>query len=214
MNKILLLFLTICLLCGCSNKPEEVIETLPKKTFPSSTLLEDSDVTTNNLDDYLFLKDTVYFDTRDHMQFLQEGAVAGFVNVPFYNYIVDFNFNENCLYTMTKRVDENGNTILLGEVGSFTPNFVESEEMIQAIFPMNRSIVFLSTAGVESTYMMNLLIQLGYDCKVLYNAGGFSNSAVGHKSYRELENPKYLIEPTDLPQTNIKFEWHDLTIQD
>lgn len=211
MNKIFISLLTICLLCGCSKKEDE-IKKLPEKTFPSSTLLEDSDVTTENLDDYLFLEDTVYIDTRDHMQFLQEGSVAGFVNVPFYNYIVDFNFNENCLYTMTKRKDENGNEILLGEVGSFSANFVESEEMIETIFPRDKNIVFISTAGVESTYMMNLLIQLGYDFNVLYNAGGFSNSSVGYKSYRELKNVKYKIEPVELPETKIEYKWEGLTL--
>lgn len=214
MNKFIIGLLSFVLLCGCTpSKQDEEITSLPKKTFPSSSLLEDSDVTTDNLDQYLFLEDTVYIDTRDPMQFLQEGHVAGFTNIPFYNYIVDFNFNENCLFTMTKVEKEDGTVYPLGEVGSFIPNYEESEEMIEAMFPQNK-IVFLSTAGVESTYMMNLLIQLGYDFNVLYNAGGFSNSAVGFKSYRELENAKYKVDPIELPETTIQYHWKGLTLID
>lgn len=213
MNKLLVTLLSLCLLAGCTSKQTEEIKKLPTKTFPSSTLLADSDITPENLDDYLFLDQVIYIDTRDHLQFLQEGSVAGFTNIPFYDNLVDFKFNENCLYTMKKVTDEDGTVHPLGEVGSFVANYEESDEIIRTLFPENFQYVFLSTAGVESTYIMNLLIQLGYDFNHLYNAGGFSNSSVGCKAYRELENAKYKVEHLELPDSEVTYSWKGLTLK-
>jgi len=40
--------------------------------------------------------------------------------------------------------------------------------------------------------MINLLIQLGYNSKLLYNVGGVSNSE-GVASYRSIETNKYYV---------------------
>lgn len=211
MKKIISL-LVILLLCGCSApvEEEEIITSLPKKTFPSSNLLSDSDIYPAVLDDYLFLENVIYIDTRDYLQFINEGSVAGFVNIPFYDLIVSLNEEDNGLYIMTK-VEDGDKTYMLGEVGSFIPKYEESEEIINALFPKDYDIVVLSTAGVESTYLLNLLAQLGYDYSRLYNAGGFSNSSVGYTAYRELENSKYLVEHMELTDLTVNFNWDNLT---
>lgn len=210
MKKIIILTLLIAL-SACAKTPEvEEVTTLPKKTFPSSMLLSDSDIYPANLDEYLFLDDVLYVDTRDHLQFIEEGSVAGFVNIPFYDVLVCVNEDDNGLFLM-KKVEADGKVYRLGEPGSFVPKYEESEAIIEALFPKDLDIVVLSTAGVESTYLLNLLVQLGYDHSSLYNAGGYSNSAVGFTSYRELKEAKYRVNNLDLADLKVAFSWENLT---
>lgn len=211
-NKTLPILLSTLLLVGCASQPkEEKITEVKEKTFPSSMLLSDSDIYPENLDDYLFLDNTFYVDTRDHLQFLTEGSVAGFINIPFYDFLVDFQYNEDALYTMKRVQNEDGTYNELGEVGSFVPNYEESDEIIQAMFPSDEKILVMSTAGVESTYLCNLLVQLGYEYGNLYNVGGYSNAAVGHACYRELENAKYKVTNIELENVTFDSDWDDLT---
>ena len=51
----------------------------------------------------------------------------------------------------------------------------------------------ISQAGSESAYMINLLIQLGYDGNLLYNVGGVRNSE-GPKPYKDVASNKYYVE--------------------
>ncbi len=194
-----------------SPKYQEVTE-LPKKESEESTLMKDSPLSPLNLDDYLFLEDCLYFDTRDVNQFIEEGHVAGFVNIPFYHVLVDYEFQENVLFSMQKVRDENGKiTANLGDPGSFFANYEESESMIRYLFPEDKKLVFISTAGVEATYLMNLLVQLGYDPSKLYNAGSFSNPMGNIVAYRTYDGAKHLVEGTNAYTVEAQFNWGELT---
>jgi len=217
MKKTIITITCFLLLIGCAKKIDENDDTnnnevineiaeLPAKEYPNSVLMSESPITPLNLDNYLFREDCIYIDLRDPNQFYAEGAVAGFINIPFYGYIANFNFDENALYTMTKRV--NGEeTILLGAVGSFSANYVESDMLIKDLFPQNKNIIVISTAGVEASYFISLLIQLGYDGSKLYNVGSFSNGTPSMPAYRTYEGAKHLIEPFPLYDTEHIYKW-------
>ena len=217
MKKIILCLLLLCWFTGCSSKPVEqvIIEKeeihLPQKENPSSMLASDSPLSAINIDDYLFLEDCYYVDTRSASQLIEEGMIAGFFNIPFYGLIADFKTNDQVLFTITKQKDENGNiTALLGDSGSFVPNYDESEAIIKDMFPMDKNIVVISTAGVEATYLLNLLVQIGYDPSKLYNAGYFSNSMGSNIAYRELKTAKYYIEGPKTYTVNYQVSFTDL----
>lgn len=226
--KKLICLLTLCMLCGCNAanmeeplpKPDKsVVEekeksqsTLPVKTNPESTLISDSVLNAANIDDYLFIKDVMYVDLRDPQQLLSEGMIAGFMNVPFYGLIADLTDNEGVLYTMTKPRDENGKILAqLGDVNSFIANYEESESYLNYLFPKEKQIVFMSTAGVEATYMMNLLVQLGYDPADLYNAGCFSNGIGDQIAYRNYEQAKYYTPGHEAYTIKATYDWGELT---
>lgn len=221
--KRVLLIVSLCVaLCGCQAKNntsdnveeqnEEIVKELPVKSIPESTSPNDSPITVKNIDEYLFRDDTFYVDTRDASQIIEEGFIAGFTNIPFYDVLVAFEEKEQVLFTMKKITDENGKVqVLLGNPGSFIPNYEESEQLIKEIFPKDKNIIFISTAGVEATYLMNLLIQLGYDSSKLYNAGSFSNSMGTNIAYREYDDAKYYVKGIQSYTVDYRVNWGELT---
>ena len=210
-----LLCILALLLCSCAKQTpiiEEEITTLPVKENPNSTLMSDSPISASNIEDYLFLENTVYIDTREVNQFNEEGHIAGFVNIPFYEAIAGVNKNEGILFNMTKPKDENGNYIAnLGDVNSFIANYEEASQMMKFLFPEDKNIVIISTAGVEATYLMNLLIQIGYDGSKLYNAGCYSNGIGNAQAYRLLENTKYKVNGQNIYTIDYTINWGELT---
>ena len=206
MRKILLLL--VILLSACSFKEKEIVVNevndnllLPEKTILNNKM-SDSPLNPANIDKYLFRDDCIYIDTRSPEQFYEEGSIAGFVNVPFYGYICDFKKGTDALFTFTK-IDEN---VLLGDSGSFIPNYEESIDIINSIFPKDKYILAISTAGVESCYLLNLLEQLGYDASLLYNVGSFTTGMGKDIAYISYKDAKYLVKPFYLDDTVISFK--------
>ncbi len=211
MKKLLFTLSALILLQGCTVQTN-TNTTLPNKELPTSVLMSESPITTLNIDSYLFREDTYYVDTRSTQQFQQEGHIAGFVNIPFYGLLVDYSFKENVLFTMDKFFnDDNTLKTGLGDVGSFISNYEESEFYLTRLFPKDKNIIFMSTAGVEASYLMNLLIQYGYDASMLYNAGPFTNS-MGLPAYSLMENPLHLVKEAYVYDKQVDFIWPTLTI--
>ena len=91
--------------------------------------------------------------------------------------------------------DEQGNVISAGQVGGFVAQFEESEAIVNQLFSKSKKIFIISQAGSESAYLINLLIQLGYDGNLLYNVGGVTGSP-GVTAYVDLEDNQYYIKGT------------------
>ena len=213
MKKIVITLLAI-LLCGCHTKSVEEkpqILTLPEKSEPSSTSMSDSPISALNIDDYLFLDDVMYVDTRSPQMFLEEGHIAGFVNIPYYEGICCHEIEEGILFNMDKIKNEDGSFIPMGNTGSFKPNYKESVQILYDTFPKDEKIVFIASAGVESCYLMNLLVQYGYNPSLLYNAGAMSNSLGKNVAYKDLENKKHYVGPVDTFKVDAHIDWGELT---
>lgn len=214
--KKILICIVIFLLAGCQIKNKEIVVTEIDNEIETSALPAKMDKSNNmslspinpkNIDDYLFRDDCIYIDTRDPEQFYEEGSIAGFVNIPFYGYICDFKKGTGSLFTFTKISDE----ILLGDPGSFIANYEESEEVIKSMFPKDKNILVIATAGVESCYLLNLLVQLGYDEEKLYNVGSFTTGMGNDIAYVSRKDAKYLIKPFYVDDTVISYDVEGLT---
>ena len=214
--KKILICIVIFLLAGCQIKNEEIVVTEIDNEIETSALPVKMDKSNNmslspinpkNIDDYLFRDDCIYIDTRDPKQFYEEGSIAGFVNIPFYGYICDFKKGTGSLFTFTKISDE----ILWGDPGSFIANYEESEEVIKSMFPKDKNILVIATAGVESCYLLNLLVQLGYDEEKLYNVGSFTTGMGNDIAYVSRKDAKYLIKPFYVDDTVISYDVEGLT---
>lgn len=209
--KILLCLLIAISLVGCgSNVPAQVedvivLKDLPVKADPNNNLASASEIKASNLDNYLFRDDCVYIDTRDPEQFYTEGHVAGFINLPFYGYITDFKYNPNTLFSSIKSKD--GEEIVhFGDIGSYSANYEESIKLIEDLIPRDKNIMVISTAGVESAYFLNLLVQLGYDGSKLHNVGSFTNGMGEDVAYKLTDGVKYLVDAFELYDTKISYQ--------
>lgn len=206
MKKFLLLIISFILL-GCSYQEDYSI--IPSKINNESVAIVDSGVTTSNIDNYLFRDDVAYVDLRPYSWIAKDGHIAGFGFYPFYDFIAHRQYSDR-LFNMDTVYLDNGNKILGGEIGSFSPNYEESELIINKLFPKNKYIFAISQSGLESCYFLNLLIQLGYDSSRLYNIGGFSvSTGFSNIAYTSLENPKYLVKGNNILDgaTNITFDF-------
>lgn len=213
MNKVISCLIILTLI-GCQNNAiiEETIndENVIPSNQSESKLMSDSLILPHNLDEYLFLEDVYYVDTREPNQFLEEGHIAGFLNIPFYELIASLN-SDVTLFRMKKIFDESNKLqIGLGEVGSFEPIYEESISILKSLFPQKKKIFIISTAGVESTYLSNLLIQYGYDSDLIYNVGNYSNSVGNSVSYRELETAKYRVYGINSYRINYEYDFGQL----
>ena len=201
-------------LVGCQTNPIVEDSLVNEVVIPSnkneSKLMNDSIILPHNLDQYLFFEDVYYIDTREPNQFLEEGHIAGFINIPYYETVASLN-NESTLFKMKKIFDENNKLVIgLGEIGSFEPIYEESISILKSLFPQKKKIFIISTAGVESTYLANLLIQYGYDANNIYNVGNFSNSVGNIVSYRELKGAKFRVEGINSYRLIYSFDFGEL----
>lgn len=206
MKKILLFMLFLLTIVSCGNTKQGI----PSKKNNQSVAIVDSGVNTSNIDEYLFRDDVIYVDLRPYSWVAKDGHIAGFSFYPFYDLIAHRNYTDR-LFMMDTVYSEDGNKIIGGEVGTFTPNFIESEIVINNIFPKDKYIFAISQSGLESCYFLNLLIQLGYDSSKLYNIGGFSiSTGFDNLAYISIENPKYLVKGnpilTDVPNVTFNFK--------
>lgn len=182
------------------------IRALPAKPKPESMLMSESPIKPDNIDNYLFIENTVYIDLRSPEAFYKEGHIAGFTNIPFYGYIADFPNSDKALFSLTRK-----GGLYLGDTGSFEANYKEAADILNDIFPKHKAIVAISTAGVESCYFLNLLVQSGYNPEKLYNAGSFTTGMGSDPAYRMLPDVKYLVDGIELYDTAINYSFQNLT---
>lgn len=177
--------------CSCKDNDNSVIK-IPAKISPTSTSPLQSPVNTKNIDSYMFRDDVQYVDLRSSEMILEEGYIAGFEFVPFYDIIASFSKGET-LYQMKNITQDDGSTIAAGQIGGFIAQYEESNRIIKSLFDEDKYIFFVSQGGSESSYIINLLIQLGYNGNLLYNIGGVMNTE-SVPSYSSIQTNKYFVE--------------------
>lgn len=212
MKRIIVMFLLfVCLVsgCKCQNSDDSQLVIPQKKNSTDNDVLS-SPINVYNLDDYLFRDDVQYVDVRKIEMIASEGYVAGFQFIPFYSIIASF-AGEGTLYKMQRIFDENNKIIGAGQVGTFKAMYEESDSIINSLFSKDKYIFIISQGGSEATYVINLLIQLGYNPELLYNVGGVMNSE-GYPSYSSMNANSYFVEGTGNLDMSVKFDFmSDLT---
>lgn len=211
---LLLIFLTI----GCNNLSNSkndlstnsssisLNDSIPTKHNIYGTAIEDSSINTKNIDNFMFRDDVIYVDLRFYSWVIKDGYIAGFSFFSFYEFIATkegtTSDGETLVNRLFKMKNERG---MLGEVGNFEPNYVESEQMLNDLFPKNKYIFAISQSGQESRYFLNLLIQYNYDASKLYNIGGFKiGTGFENKAYINIENPRYLVNGNPLIDSSLQ----------
>ncbi|MCL1802262.1 MAG: hypothetical protein FWG30_01290 [Eubacteriaceae bacterium] len=203
---IIALVLSAFFLFACSSATNELSSALPMPDVDTSNMFGvDKNINMNTIDSYLGRDDVEYIDVRLLFDSADFGAIGGeadltrtihgFHIVP-YPYIATLSelpvsgaYDGPCLYALTWNAD--------GSIASATPNFLESELIMQELFPKGKAVFIMCGGGGYSGMIKSLLIYLGWDENYLYNIGGnwgyegsntleltiFPEDAAGNKIY-------------------------------
>lgn len=160
--------------------PNTALSALPKQELSSGQRGEfgiDKNVNEATIDQYLGRSDSVYRDMRMLKDPGNYGAIggdsylSGFVNgfevVPL-PYIVN-------VTSLPEQVGDTyvGKTLFTNTNGIYTPNYKESMEILEALFPKDKYIFLMCGGGGYAGMMKAMLVALGWDESKIYNVGGY-----------------------------------------
>ena len=171
----------------------------------------DKNINEKTIDQYLGRLDSVYRDLRmlkdpgDYEAIGGDSNLSGFVNgfevVPL-PYIVNVTgLPEAVGQTYT------GTTLFTNKNGEYIPNYAESYDVIEALFPKDKVIFLMCGGGGYAGMMKNMLISLGWDAEKIYNVGGywFYNGENNVKLVRDAGDGKLEYDFYKVPYHNIDF---------
>lgn len=152
----------------------------PAEPDPESMFAVDLNVNMDTIDDYLGLDGVCYRDMRmvkDPADYAAIGGDAvlsigleGFKTVPFpliatlQQLPVEGAYDGERLFDVVWNED--------GTPASIEPRYEQSQMIVEDLFPRDRPIVLCCGGGGYAGMMRQLLIGMGYDPALLYNAGG------------------------------------------
>jgi len=160
--------------------PNTGLASLPKPELSSGQRGElgiDKNVNESTIDQYLGRADAVYRDMRmlkdpgNYEAIGGDSYLSGFINgfevVPL-PYIVNVTgLPEPVGDTYT------GKTLFTNANGVYTPNYKESMEVLEALFPKDKVIFLMCGGGGYAGMMRQMLIALGWDADKIYDVGGY-----------------------------------------
>lgn len=137
----------------------------------------DKNVNESTIDQYLdrsdavyrdlrMLKDPGYYEAIGGDSYLS-GFVRGFEMVPF-PYLVNVS-------GLPEAVGDtyDGDTLFSFDGTTYTPNYQESMEILEALFPKDKTIFLMCGGGGYSGMMKKMLVALGWDADKIYVVGGY-----------------------------------------
>lgn len=171
----------------------------------------DKNINEKTIDQYLGRLDSVYRDLRmlkdpgNYEAIGGDSYLSGFVNgfevVPL-PYIVNVTgLPEAVGQTYT------GTTLFTNKNGEYIPNYAESYDVIEALFPKDKVIFLMCGGGGYAGMMKNMLISLGWDAEKIYNVGGywFYNGENNVKLVRDAGDGELKYDFYKVPYHNIDF---------
>jgi rhodanese-related sulfurtransferase len=178
----------------------------------------DKNINETTIDNYLNRTDTVYRDVRmlvDPATWENKGGdrylsgyIKGFEIIPspyLANYTDDY---------IEQKKKENisglyqGKTLFkLDNDGNYTPNYVESMDILETIFPQDKNIFIICGAGGYAGQVKRMLIKLGWDEDKVRDIGGYwyyegKNSI----QVKETKDGKDYYNFSKVPYYNIDFD--------
>ena len=145
----------------------------------------DKNINEKTIDNYLNRPDVVYRDVRmleDTATWENKGGerdltgfVEGFEVVP-YAYLTEFPQE----YIDQKKSENvsglyEGKTLFRLENGKYVANYKESMDILEYLFPKDKTIFIMCGAGGYANFTKQMLGALGWDISKIYNVGGYWN---------------------------------------
>ena len=160
--------------------PNNSLASLPKPEVTSGQRGElgiDKNINESTIDQYLGRSDAVYRDMRmlkdpgNYEAIGGDSYLSGFVNgfevVPL-PYIVN-------VTGLPEAVGEtfSGKTLFTNNNGFYTPNYKESMDVLEALFPKDKVRFLMGGGGGYAGMMKNMRVALGWDGDKIYDVGGY-----------------------------------------
>jgi len=170
------------------NTCEEVLKPLPEQEKSEGlrgVYDIDKNINEKTIDDYLGRSDVAYRDVRmleDTATWENKGGernltgfVEGFEVVP-YAYLTEFPQE----YIDQKKSENvtglyEGKTLFRLVDGKYVANYKESMEILEYLFPKDKTIFLMCGAGGYANFTKQMLGSLGWDTSKIYNVGGYWN---------------------------------------
>lgn len=205
MKKLLIIVSAAIVLAACSaNKPAETVQVQaePAKIAlpaPVDTTKPDaaktpyaagvSSINASNLFEYFGRDDVLYIDVRDFGDY-QKKHLRNFECIPYFAYIFNADAGKDA-----KKPQLYG-----GTVADPVSVYKESDDMLNVLFPKNKTLFIMCQGGGRVAQLMTILAKKGYDMSKIYNVGGmgqFTASEYADYTVDALEfkvNAAYTIE--------------------
>ncbi len=191
MKKIILVIICLLIggLCGyyfsCSKSNLEPLPAPEKSEGLRGVYDIDKNINEKTIDNYLGRPDVVYRDVRmleDTATWENKGGerdlsgfVEGFEVIP-YAYLTEFPQE----YIDQKKSENvsglyQGKTLFRLENGKYVANYKESMDILEYLFPKDKTIFLMCGAGGYANFTKQMLGSLGWDTSKIYNVGGYWN---------------------------------------
>ena len=181
MKRIMIIAMTLVVVAtlAAGALAESAFDVLPMpEVNPSSAFGTDLNVNMETIDDYLGLSDAAYRDMRmlvDPFDYdaiggssIASASIEGFTLVPYPKLAPCLN--------MPEELGEGyiGPTLFdIDEAGNYRPNYAESMDILERLFPKDQAILLMCGAGGYAGMTKSLLVGLGWDEGMIINVGGY-----------------------------------------
>lgn len=177
---ILVISLGVSIFYNFNTNSENSLKELPKPEVSEGlrgTFGIDKNINESTIDNYLNRSDAVYRDMRmlkDPGNYeaiggdsYLSGFVKGFEVVPL-PYLVNVS-------GLPEEVGDTyiGKTLFTEKDGKYTPNYEESMDVLEYLFPKDKVIFLMCGGGGYAGMTKNMLIALGWEEDKIYNVGGY-----------------------------------------
>jgi len=144
-----------------------------------------SSIGPHNLLEYLNRPDIFYIDTRDHNDYMKK-HFRNFEVVPFFGLVFNADANE----------DASLPHLYGGTPTEPVPVYEESDELLEVLFPKDKTLFIMCQSGGRVGMLMNILKARGWDMSKVYNIGGMAQYTA--PEYRSIitDTPEMIMEIT------------------
>lgn len=163
------------------SRPQEVVlEVLPAPELAGGLRGEmgiDKNINENTIDRYLGRDDVVYRDMRMLVDVANYEAIGG--DSYLSGYVKGFEVVPYPLLVNVEGLPEAvgktyaGLTLFTQVDGKYTPNYAESMEILEYLFPKDKTIFLMCGGGGYAGMTKQMLVSLGWDAERIYNVGGY-----------------------------------------
>lgn len=122
-----------------------------------------SAIHSGNLRQYLNRSDVFYIDTRDHNDYMKK-HLRNFEVIPFFGLV----------WNADAHTDASLPQLYGGDVKNPVPVYEESDEILAALFPKDKTLFIMCQSGGRVAMLMNILKARGWDMSKVYNVGGMA----------------------------------------